>query len=231
MRSAKAVFVKQMRDLFKNREILIQYILFPVMAFVMTELVVKPNEEMPGNIFILMFAAMFLGMAPLTSTANAIAEDRERKSLRFLVMAGVKPHAYMLGVGGFTLLVCTFVAVAFGLIGGFAGVELLKFILIMMFGAVISILLGATIGILSKSQQKSTSIAIPVALLLTFVPFLAEFNETLKSVSFFIFTGQIDTILRDFSVFTPQPYLIVLANGIVFAALFALVFKKKGLKG
>ena len=101
MRSAKAIFKKQLHDVRKNRMVLIQFIMLPMMAFVMTELVAKPAADIPNSMFVTMFAAMFVGMTPLMATASAIAEDRERKSLRFLVMAGVKPHEYLLGVGGF----------------------------------------------------------------------------------------------------------------------------------
>ena len=231
MRSTKAVFMKQMRDILKNREILIQYILFPIMAFIMTELVAKQNEDIPNNMFVIMFAAMFVGMTPLLTIANAIAEDRERKSLRFLVMAGVKPYEYVAGVGGFILIVSTLILVLFGLIGGFVGTALVKLVLIGMLGAVASILLGAAIGISSKNIQKATSLATPAALVLAFIPMLAQFDETISRVAHFLFTWQIGEIINNMSIPLTEPLLIIAGNGVIFAALFIFAYKKTGLKG
>jgi len=230
MRSAKAVFVKQMRDILKNREILIQYILFPIMAFIMTELVAKRNDDIPNNIFVIMFTAMFVGMTPLITISNAIAEDRERKSLRFLVMAGVKPHEYVVGVGGFILIVSIIILVFFGLIGGFVGTALIKLVSIGTLGAIASILLGAAVGISSKNIQKATSLATPAALILAFIPMLAQFDETIARVAHFFFTWQIGEIINNMSMSLTGPLLIIAANGVVFLALFVFAYKKTGLK-
>ena len=122
MRSIKAIFIKQAKDMIKNPMVFIQFIIYPAVAFLMTELVAKSNQYIPANMFVTMMAAIFAGMALITSTAAVIAEDIERKSLRFLVMAGVKPHEYLTGIGGFLLLAGTFVSFVFGLIGNFTGV-------------------------------------------------------------------------------------------------------------
>jgi len=131
MRSAKEIFIKQAKDIFRNPMMLVQFIIFPAVALIMTELVAKGNEDIPNNMFVTMMAAIFAGMALITSAAGVIAEDKERKSIRFLVMAGVKPHEYLLGTGGFILLAGLIVSVVFGLIGTFTGTELVKFITVM----------------------------------------------------------------------------------------------------
>ena len=231
MRSARAMFKKQLLDTMKNRLILIQFIMMPLMAFLLTELVAKVSDEIPDSMFVTMFAAMFVGMGPLLTTSGAIAEDRERKSLRFLVMAGVKPHEYLMGIGGFVLLVCTIISVLFGIIGGFQGVNLIKFIFILVFGSATSVVLGASIGILSKNQQAATAISVPVFMVFAFCPMIAQFNETVANVANVLYTQQINEIVNDISMSASKPYLIILANLVVFAVLFAFAYKKKGLKG
>ena len=231
MRSAGAMFKKQFLDTMKNRLILIQFIIMPVMAFLLTELIAKASDEIPNSMFVTMFAAIFVGMGPLLTTSGAISEDRERKSLRFLVMAGGRQHEYLLGVGGFVLLVCSIISVFFGLIGGFQGVELIKFILILIFGSATSIVLGAAIGIMSKNQQAATAISVPVFMIFAFCPMIAQFNESVANVASVLYTQQINEIVNDISMSAMKPYLIILVNLIVFAFLFALVYRKKGLKG
>jgi len=230
MRSARAVFVKQARDVLRNRMVLIQFILFPIMALILTELVAKSDDEIPATMFVTMFAAIFAGMTPLMATSTAIAEDREHKSLRFLVMAGVRPVEYLLGVGGFILLICSMVAVAFGLIGGFAGVELVRFVGVIILGCLASSLLGATVGIFSKNQQASTAMGTPIAMLLAFCPMLAMFNETISKVAGVLYTLQVDAVVSGTSDNLTHAFLIIAANIVVLAVLFVLAYRKKGLR-
>lgn len=231
MRSARAIFIKQMRDVLKNRVVLIQFIMLPVLAFTMTELVAKTSDDIPNSMFVTMFAAMFVGMTPLLTTAGAIAEDREHKSLRFLVTAGVRQHEYLLGVGGFVLLICAVVSVPFGLIGGFGGADLLKFILVMILGAATSIILGAAVGIFSKNQQMANAISMPLFMVLSITPMIAQFNDTAEKIASILYTQQVNTIVNDFSAVTTGPLLIILANAAVFTLLFAVAYKKNGLRG
>lgn len=231
MNSIKAMFKKQFIDTMKNRMILIQFIIMPLMAFIMTELVAKRNDEVPNSIFVTMFAAMFIGMAPLMTMSSAIAEDRERKSLRFLVMAGVKPYEYLCGVGGFILLICFIISVIFGLITGFDLFDMLKFILALFLGSATSIVLGATIGIMSKNQQIATAISVPVFMLFSFTPMIAQFNEKVEKIADVLYTQQINTIVNDITTSSTKPYIIIAINMVVFILLFLIAYNKKGLKG
>ena len=231
MKSIKAIFIKQMRDALKNPAVLIQFFLFPIMALIMTELVAKPNDEIPTSMFVTMFASMAAGMTPLVMTSGAIAEDRERKSLRFLVMAGVKPHEYLMGVSGFVLLVSLITSVAFGLIGEFRGVGFIIFVSVLFIGSAASSMLGASIGIFSKNQQASVATSTPVFLVLSFSPMISMFNETIAKITSVFYTQQINTVVNDFSTDLTKPLIIIAANIAVLLILFILAYKKKGLKG
>ena len=239
MRSVKAVFKKQVKDLLKNMSILIQFIIFPVVAFVMTELVAGAYDfTLPDTLFVTMFASIFVGMALIPSIAGIIAEDRERKSLRFLIMAGVKPSAYLLGVGGVIFIVGIFPSLAFSWMGGFSGNEFWIFMSAMMSGVIASTLLGATIGIMSKNQQTATGLSTSIALILGFTPMLALFNEQIGRLINIFYTQQFNVIIDSFYSITGYPsetgfgesFLIIWANIAVFAVLFGLVYNKKGLK-
>ena len=231
MNSARAIFIKQLRDTLKNRMVLLQFIVLPIMALAMTELVAKASDTIPDTMFVTMFAAMFVGMTPLVMANTIIAEDRERKSLRFLVMAGVKPYEYLLGIGGFVLLVCSLISVVFGLIGGFSGLDFVKFIAVLVLGAAASALLGSAIGILSRNQQAAAAVGTPVFMVLAFTPMIAQFNTSAARFASVLYTQQVNLLVNDFSLGAAKPFLIILANIAVLAALFALVYNKKGLRG
>ena len=76
MREAFVIFRKQVRDTLKNKEILIQFVLLPVLAVIMENAV--KVEGMPENYFIKLFSVMFAGMAPLVSMAAILAEEKEK---------------------------------------------------------------------------------------------------------------------------------------------------------
>ena len=231
MRSIKAIFTKQAKDMFKNPMALAMFIIFPAIALIMTQLVAKPNEDIPNNMFVTMMAAVFAGMGLITFSSGVISEDIERKSLRFLIIAGVKPHQYLLGTGGFLLLAGAVVSAVFALIGDFTLAETLKFLIVMTTGAAASIILGAAIGMLSKNQQAATSMGMPVAVIVGFTPMIAAFNETVEKFAGVLYSQQINIIVNDFSAGLLRPMLVITSNIAVLTGLFVFAYKKKGLKG
>ena len=231
MKSVKAIFIKQTKDMLRNPMVLVQFIIFPAVAFIMTELVAKSNEDIPGNMFVTMMAAIFAGMALVMAASGVITEDIERKSLRFLVMAGVKPHQYLLGTGGFYLLAGAAVSVIFALIGDFTAAEFGKFLAVMILSTTASILLGSALGMFSKNPQAATALGMPVAMILGFTPMIAGFNETVEKAASVIYTQQLNVIVNDFSANFTKAVTVIGVNIAVLIVLFVLAYRKNGLKG
>jgi len=250
MRNTKAVFKKQLKGTIQNPEILIQFMIYPLMAFLMSmfmdvegmtegmiEYVPHMVEAMLANMpnLVTMMAAMFAGMALIPAVAGIIAEDIEKKSLRFLVMAGVKPPAYLIGVGSVIFIVSILTSIAFAFVGEFRGMDFLIFVGTMMSGVAASIVLGATIGILTKNQQSATALSMPIALVLGFGPMMAQFNDRVARVLHIFYSQHINIVVDYLTVgaATPlwQSFAIMWANVAVLSILFAVVYAKKGLKG
>jgi ABC-2 type transport system permease protein len=229
MRSAKAIFFKQTKDVLNNPMILVEFIIFPAIAFIMTEMVAKSNPDIPNNMFVTMMAPIFAGMALITAMAGTIAEDIERKSLRFLMMAGVKPHEYLLGAAGFNLLAGIAVSVVFALIGDFSALEFAKFLAVMILSVIASIILGASVGMLSKNQQSATALGVPLAMILGFTPMIAQFNETVEKAASVLYTQQLNIIVNDFSANFSRAMLVIGGNMAVLMIIFVLAYKRKGL--
>jgi len=245
MRSVRAVFKKQLKGTVKNPEILIQFIIFPLLAFVMNLLLVTDFEGVPYDIvemitanmpnMVTMQATIFAGMGLITVMAGIVAEDIEKKSLRFLMMAGVKPQAYLLGVSSVIFMAGFLTSVAFSFVGEFSGLDFWIFTAAMMAGVTGSIVLGATIGILSMNQQSSMGLALPLAIVLGFGPMLAQFNDRMASILHFLYTQQLNVIANYLEAGggeTPlwQSFAIIGANIVVLVILFCIAFAKKGLK-
>ena len=229
MNNIAAIFKKQLKDTFKNKTVLIQFIMFPLLTLIMSHTVTI--EGMPENFFVNLFATMYIGMAPLTSIAAVIAEEKEKNTLRVLLMSNVKPCEYLFGIGCYIWLACMLGAVVICVAGSYGFRESLAFMGIMAIGILASLLTGAAIGTWSRTQMMATSISVPVMMIFSFLPMLSMFNNTIAKIAKFVFSEQISVMLN--RIGSQQPgtgsICIVAANVFVFAALFALSYKKCGL--
>lgn len=228
MRNSMIIFKKQLTDTLKNKTVLIQFILFPVMTLIMENTV--KMEGMPELFFTKLFSVMYMGMAPLTSMAAIISEEKEKNTLRVLMMANVKPVEYLMGVGVYVWLIC--MAGAGVMATGFKSSEIPFYMLVMGTGFAVSVLAGACIGIFAKNQMVATSIYMPVMMILSFAPMLAMFNENIRSFSKIFYTQQIRNFLNDMSFCNAgkESVIILALNAALAVILFFIAFRKKGLE-
>lgn len=189
----KAVFGKQMKETLKNKEVLVQFMMFPLMAVIMENLI--HIEGMPAHYFTNLFSAMYVGMAPLIATVAILAEEKEKGTLRVLLMANVKPGEYLTGVGIYVWSACMLGSCVFVLTGGCRGSEAFFFLVTMGIGILISMVLGAAIGAMSRNQMSATAVSVPMMLVLAFLPMLAAFNETIEKAARFVYTQQISLLV------------------------------------
>lgn len=230
MRNINAVFLKQLKETLKNKTILIQFVMFPVMVIVMENAI--KLEDMPEHFFVKLFAVMFVGMAPLTCMSSIISEEKEKNTLRGLMMCNVKPFEYLVGIGVYVWLMCMVGAVVFALCGGYSGTNFLLFLLIMAIGILLSELTGAVIGVFSKNQMSATSLTVPVMMVFSFLPMLSMFNESIEKVARITYSQQINILINGLgnTEIKPENIIVIAANFLVSAILFSVAFKKKGLE-
>lgn len=222
----KSILWKQLKDTLKNKTILIQFVMFPLLTIVMENAI--SIQDMPEHFFTNLFAIMYVGMAPLTSAASIISEEKEKNTLRVLQMSNVKAAEYLIGNAIYVVSICMIGSLVIGLAGGYGGTDLLKFMLIMFVGHSCSYLLGGAVGVASKNQMAATSITVPVMMILSFLPMLSMFNETIKKFSKFIFSEQLYLIINDLSKIniTAETGIIVACNVVLIIVLFGLIYRK-----
>ena len=230
MNNIAAIFKKQLKDTLKNKTVLIQFLMFPVLTLIMNRSV--RIDGMPKHFFVKMFAPMYIGMAPLTSIAAIIAEEKEKNTLRVLLMSNVKPYEYLLGIGSYIWAACMLGALVICASSDYNAREALIFMTIMAFGILASLLIGAAVGIFSKTQMMATSITVPVMMIFSFLPMLSMFNSTIAKIAKFVWSEQISRLLEQINTrqFGISSIGIVLINMLVFAALFAAAYQKRGLE-
>ena len=222
----KAIIKKELRDTLHNRSVLIQFILFPIITLIMVSVVPMEGNLQP-EYFATVFGTMLATFVPISSASGIIAEEKENNTLRVLVMSSVKPLEYLLSVGIYILFFTSLGIASIAFIGGLSGWNLIYFISVLMIGTTCSLLLGCSIGMSAKSQANATGIMLPFAALLSVVPTLAMYNETIGEVSSFLYSQQVNALLTNYSIsnFTWNAIIIILLNIIVLVTVFVFSYK------
>ena len=183
-------------------------------------------DDMPKNFFVYLFATMYVGMAPLTSVAAIIAEEKEHGILKILQFMNVSATEYLIGIGGYVFFICMVCSVTFPVCGNFSLKESILFLIIMALGILISVILGAVIGCLSGNQMSATSITIPVMMVLSFMPMIAIFNANVAKIFKYLYSGQIQILLSGNLRPAKENILILIGNMIIVFVLFLIIYKK-----
>lgn len=228
MRNSMIIFRKQIKDTLKNKTILIQFILFPIMTLIMENAI--KMEGMPDYFFVKLFSIMYIGMAPITAVAAIISEEKEKNTLRVLMMANVKPWQYLIGVGFYVWVICMLGASVMAMT--FKGESIVSYLCFMGIGFVVSIMIGACVGVVSKNQMGATSLVMPAILVFAFAPMLSMFNENISKVAKIFYTQQLRLCLdtMSFSNITQETYLVLCINIVFFMIFFGIAYKRKGLE-
>lgn len=222
----RAILWRQRKDTLKNKTILIQFVLFPIMTMIMEKAI--HIQDMPEHFFANLFAIMYMGMAPLTSASAIISEEKETNTLRVLQLCNVKAVEYLIGTAIYIITMCMLGSLVIGLAGGYTGRALIVFLLLMLSGHCCSLLLGATIALASKNQMSATSVNVPVMMVLAFLPMLSMFNETIRKAAKFIYSEQLSLMINDLTHLhiSVENGVILGINVLLIAVLFALVYKR-----
>ena len=230
MKNIAVIFGKQLSDTLRNKTILIQFLMFPVLVIIMENAV--KIEDMPEHFFAKLFAVMFVGMAPLTCMSAIISEEKEKNTLRVLLMSNVKPGEYLIGTGAYVFVMCAVGMAVFAAAGGYGGMELVRFIAVMSAGIILSELTGAVIGLFSRNQMTATSISVPVMMVIAFLPMLSMFNDTIKSVARVTYSQQISELISDIgnSQASAESIAVIAVNFALAVILFITAYRKKGLE-
>ncbi|MBR0395267.1 MAG: ABC transporter permease [Clostridiales bacterium] len=228
MHNIGVIIKKQLKDTLKNKTVLIQFVMFPLLTLIFENAINIP--DMPELFFTKLFSVMYMGMAPLVAVASVIAEEKEKNTLRVLTMANVKAWEYLAGIGIYVWTICMAGA---GVMATTLSLGDIPFYLgVMAAGFIISIAIGACIGIIASNQMAATSLSLPVMLIFSFMPMLAMFNDKIEKIAGIFYTQQIRELLGNmtFDGIKTETMLVVAVNALLALSLFFAAFKRKGLE-
>lgn len=228
MHNTGVIIKKQIKDTLKNKTVLIQFVMFPVLTLIFENAINIP--DMPELFFTKLFSVMYMGMAPLVAVASIIAEEKEKNTLRVLTMANVKAWEYLAGIGIYVWAIC--MAGAGVMATTLSSGDIPFYLGVMAAGFIISIAIGACIGIIASNQMAATSLSLPVMLIFSFMPMLAMFNDKIEKIAGIFYTQQIRELLGNmtFDGIKTETMLVVAVNALLALSLFFAAFKRKGLE-
>ena len=228
MHNIGVIIKKQLKDTLKNKTVLIQFVMFPVLTLIFENAINIP--DMPELFFTKLFSVLYMGMAPLVAVASVIAEEKEKNTLRVLTMANVKAWEYLAGIGIYVWTIC--MAGAGVMATTLSSGDIPFYLGVMAAGFIISIAIGACIGIIASNQMAATSLSLPVMLIFSFMPMLAMFNDKIEKIAGIFYTQQIRELLGNmtFDGIKTETMLVVAVNALLALLLFFAAFKRKGLE-
>lgn len=228
VRTINAILGKQIKDIWKNAQVLILFFMFPLIALVMTK---SMGDMGQGELFFISIFGIMHGIfTPLLTTASLISEEKEQNTLRVLLMSRVSPVEYLVSTGGF-VLICTVVSGGIFLVAGELNVsQSFKFMSVLCLAAFISIILGMCIGGQAKNMMAANGMAVPLGMVFAFLPMLASFNDKIERFSKLTYGGQLKGIMEGSGELSMGGVTVIVCNLLVIIIAFVLVFRRNKLE-
>jgi len=244
MNNTKAIFIKQLTSLIKVPSMIVQGVIFLLIALAFTffisaddeyecfdcipAYVCEPCEIIEAarfrpiiNSTTGLFAVIFVGLALVGSASAIVLEDKTTTNLRFMAMADVKPFEYLPGTVAAMMIVVFFMLIPFALVGGYFGREMFWFMSVGFVGGFVSVLLGSVIGL-----SKVPALSMPISMVLGLGPSLGSLNESVANAIRFTFIQQVNIAFADLNADLSSNFLIIGVNGIIVFMVFVLMHRK-----
>ena len=244
LRRISALADKDLTDLFKNPTMLV-VLLMPIGFMLLFRLLVGDAVADPDlsaaeaalvdhetQKFLLGSGlCMSVGMVVSMVLIYGIAEEKEKHTLRTLMLANVGAGEVAASKGAVTLVAVVAIGAACSLIAGVDPALLPTYLALTALGAVPVILISLVLGLASRDQMTAGFYSVPV-LLLALVPTFGMANETIDAIGAFTPLGGVYDLLgfaadgRLLSTGALMPLAVTAAWIVVSAAAFAALYRR-----
>ena len=236
LRICKALFMKDFKNCFVNKNVFLMLALPVFFGVIYKFLLGDILQGATGGFVMVLCIIMTISIVPLNVLANMVAEEKEKHTLRSLMLANVSATDFLLSKA--------FVALVLMLIDGILiffvcqePMEYFGYFLIFYILTSLSVLFfGALVGLLSKDQMSAGTLSSPLMILLMLPPMFSQLNEMIGKIAVIFPTTSLQTLyvqLSSHQNFWNQDTMIAIIVCIVWILLGILAFgygyKKKGL--
>lgn len=233
-RKLQALFKKDFIDYFKNPSLVVCS-LIPLLFIVLYKFINVPNLQGELDDFLLSLGMLInSSMCALIIPATSIAEEKEKFTLRTLILSNVSAIEFFLAKILVTTVIVMLGNILIFFISGSPIKALPAYILCSLLGNVCAVMLSAVIGIMSRDQASSSALQVPVLLLLLIPPAFASAGKILELLSQATPYGAMLRLYYGLSEGGIPAGKMILAAAVLTAwilaslIIFALLYKQKG---
>ncbi|AGX42022.1 ABC transporter permease [Clostridium saccharobutylicum] len=237
MTRVNALIKKEIKDLSKNMNI-VMMCAFPIIFCIIYLKLFEGNtsnvEIDKVQILLLCININFL-LVSCFSIVAMIAEEKEKNTLRNLILSGVTPLEFLIGKMITILLVSVIIDIIMFFIVGIDIQYLWKYVILTTLVVVSMIEIGAILGIIAQNQLSANIIAMPVMMFFLFIATYAKFNESIEKIAVFLPNYNINIILdkifkgSNISIEHAYGIFVILIWIVISGVAFAYVYKKRRL--
>lgn len=177
LKKVKIMFQKDMVDLFNNPNVLVVCLIPVIFGILYSKLGIL------GDQVLFMISIMNMSMVPLMLSSTTIAEEKEKYTLRTLMLSNISAGEFLLAKAIMSIVILDLIGIIMFLTSNNDMKYLIGYVLITTFCSIPIILLGCAIGIISRDQMTAGLYQLPVMLVIMLPVMLAPINKTIANIA------------------------------------------------
>lgn len=197
LRKTRALVAKDFKDLVKNPTMIVSCLLpiaFMVLYRQMGEGAAGEDAALFSRYLQSMALCMTAGMVGSMTILYAIAEEKEKHTLRTLMLANVSSRQILTSRALVSFATIAIVDIACFIVLRAPLSDLASFLAIGLLGSVPIVIISLILGLAARDQMTAGVYSIPIVLI-ALLPGFAQINETLGAIAKFFPTGGTETLL------------------------------------
>lgn len=236
MHTLAVLIKKDFRLMFTNKNMLIM-ILLPIGFAVLYQTIFGDVKEagMPSNFVLTLCELLNLSAIPLTGLVMMVAEEKEKNTLRVLMLSDVSALEYIFSKIISVLVLMELITIVIFFITATQLSYLPMFLLVTTVTSISMLLFGSVVGLLSKDQMSTSTLSTPLMILFLIPPMFQNMNEVIDKIASIVPTTRMMAIINDamngMSILSQEHLLdfgIILAWILLGVVTFAMMYRKKG---
>ena len=184
MHTLAVLIKKDFRLMFTNKNMLIM-ILLPIGFAVLYQTIFGDVKEagMPSNFVLTLCELLNLSAIPLTGLAMMVAEEKEKNTLRVLMLSDVSALEYIFSKIISVLVLMELITIVIFFITATQLSYLPMFLLVTTVTSISMLLFGSVVGLLSKDQMSTSTLSTPLMILFLIPPMFQNMNEVIDKIA------------------------------------------------
>ncbi|MBU3201842.1 ABC transporter permease [Clostridium estertheticum] len=187
-RRINALLKKEIKSLSKNWNILLMCLLPVLFSFIYTNVFRGGGTSDGIGKYEILYICLGMNIVLIAGfmIAMLIAEEKEKNTLRTLMLSGVSPLEFLIGKVVITFVVSEILNILIFYIARMDSVYLGKFILLTSLVAISMIEIGAVVGIIVTNQMSAGTVGMPIFMFFLMVPIFSSFSKKIELIANFL---------------------------------------------